>query len=149
MYRFLSLLLTAFMLLIGANQVQASCGCDKPPPAPAAAIPHVGFQNSVVHITDGQFTVGGVWNVTLTVAGSNFTSSVQVQSLKDITDSTGQTWTPILPVVIPNTLGKFGPAQIKATCAGKTAVVIPSSAFTVIGAPITLGEATGVQTYNN
>lgn len=140
----------AFIALIGMTQpANASCGCDKPSPAPADIIPHVGFQNSVVHIYDSQLVAGGTWQVTLTVGGANFSSNVQVVTVKDITDVNGQTYTPVIPFTIPYTGLKYGPAQITATCAGKNPITVPSSAFTVIGTPITLGENTGIATYSN
>lgn len=35
--------LAGLFLLGGPATTQAGCGCDKPPPAPAAVIPHVAF----------------------------------------------------------------------------------------------------------
>jgi hypothetical protein len=42
----------------------AGCGCDKPPPLPAAVIPRVAFPGMSVTFFDPSFVVGQQWDIT-------------------------------------------------------------------------------------
>ena len=80
----------------------AGCGCDKPPPLPAAVIPRVAFPGMPVTFFDPSFVVGQQWNITFNSGPASATVSAPVEMKRDITDRTGATQTPELRVTVPS-----------------------------------------------
>ena len=64
----------------------AGCGCDKPPPLPAALIPGVAFSGMPVTFFDPRFVAGQQWNITFNSGKVSATVSAAVE-LKRRTDA--------------------------------------------------------------
>ena len=64
-------LLSGFLLLGHPTQSQAGCGCDKPPPAPAAVIPNFAPGGTRVSFFSDGLQLGQQWTVTFQ-QGSRF-----------------------------------------------------------------------------
>src|SRR5260370_21026069 len=74
----------------------AGCGCDKPPPLPAAVIPGVAFMDMPVTFFDPGFVAGQQWSITFNSGKVSATVSAVVELKRDITDTTGTNQTPQL-----------------------------------------------------
>src|SRR5229473_8526069 len=74
----------------------AGCGCDKPPPLPAAVIPGVAFSGMPVTFFDPRFVAGQQWNITFNSGKVSATVSAAVELKRDVTDTTGTRQTPQL-----------------------------------------------------
>ena len=115
----------------------AGCGCDKPPPLPAAVIPRVAFPGMSVTFFDPSFVVGQQWNITFNSGLASATVSAPVEMKRDITDRTGATQTPELRVTVPSL--PPGPGSIHLS-AGTSSITIPEDSFVVIGQPVEVSQ---------
>lgn len=119
--------------------LQAGCGCDKPPPAPAAVIPNVAFVGMSVTLFHSSFQAGQSWTVEFHNGPTPITTAGVVATKRVITDPTGTTYAPQLTIVIPSDL-PMGPTRIVASALGSPSLVVPETAFTIIGAPVMFAE---------
>ena len=119
----------------------AGCGCDKPPPAPAAVIPNVAFTGLSISLFHDSLQVGESWEVVFQNPSQKDAKKpavkAQVVSKRDVTDPSGETYTPQLVVPVPNI--PVGPTRIIASSA-KASFVVPEEAFTMIAKPIVVSE---------
>jgi hypothetical protein len=130
------LILMSFALCLRAV-AYAGCGCDKPPPKPAAVIPAVAYRGLNVTLYDAAFQPGQVWSVQFTSGASSAVVSAKVVNRRNITDPTGQTYTPQLVVPVPGVMP--GPTSIQAKWSSLL-VAVPATSFVVTGAPLSLAE---------
>lgn len=138
-----------FMLMNPFNLAFASCGCDKPPPIPAAILPHFAYSGMELNIFGDSFKkVGDVWDVIFTVNNKQYKVQGVVKSLKDITDPTNASFINTLVVFAPDTKQHMGPTRIEAV-RKKESVVIDSNVFTMIGKPNTLSGENNTLHYKN
>src|SRR5262249_12327757 len=79
-------------LLLGQpSRSQAGCGCDKPPPAPAAVIPNFAPGGTRVTLFYDGLQPGQQWTVTFQRGSVTTSAPGFVVSQRAITDPTGQT----------------------------------------------------------
>jgi len=119
---------------------RADCGCDKPPPPPAAVIPKVAFPGMTVTLFDNSLQVGQTWDVVFQGGTTTATVGASVVSKRDITDATGMTSKPQLVVPVPSI--SAGPTSILAYTA-TASLFVPNTSFTVIGKPVVYSEQNG------
>src|SRR5690349_21217517 len=86
----------------GADNALAGCGCNKPPPQPAAIIPNVASAGTEVTLHDRRFRKGAKWTVTFTSGQVTKNVAVKVIKRRDITDSSGKTRNNQLVVTVPD-----------------------------------------------
>src|SRR6266851_6459761 len=67
----------------------AGCGCNKPPPLPAAVIPGVAFLGMPVTFFDPSFVAGQLWKITFNSGKVSAAVSAEIKLKRDITDTTG------------------------------------------------------------
>lgn len=130
-------LLFCLVLLGQLPRSQAGCGCDKPPPAPAAVIPNVAFPGMPVTFFYNKFEVGQTWTVVFHGASSTVSAKGSVVSKRTLTDGTYQ---PQLVIVVPDL--PMGPTSLEASMS-KASFVVPKEFFTVIGKPVMIAEQAG------
>jgi hypothetical protein len=127
----------------------AGCGCDKPPPTPAAAVPHVAFAGMPVMLFDSNMQAGQQWTVTFEqdgVAVGPITTSVV--SRRDLTNLSNTAAIPQLIVTLPEL--PAGPTRIiAATAATGASFIVPEDKFTTIAKPIMITEQNTDYTVNN
>jgi hypothetical protein len=123
---------------------EAGCGCDKPPPAPAAVIPKAAFSGMKVTLFSSSFKVGQVWTV---IFQNAFPATASVVSKRNITDPSGTKYTPQLAVTVPSSVPR-GPTSILAYTTGAY-VSVPNTSFTVIGSPVVVSEQNTSTTVTN
>ncbi len=131
------LLLVCCVIAADPASTKAGCGCSKPPPLPGAVIPNVAFEGMPVTLFNPVFAVGQTWTVTFTGASGSMAVTVPVVGRRNITDATGKTVTPQLPVSVPEVLG---PTAISATD-GSSSMNIPASDFMILGKPVAVAES--------
>jgi len=115
----------------------AGCGCDKPPPTPAAVIPRVAFPGMPVTFFDPSFVAGQQWNITFNSGQVSATVSAPVEMRRDITGTIGAKQTPQLRVTVPSL--PPGPSSIHLS-EGTSNITIPADSFVVIGQPVEVGQ---------
>lgn len=130
-------LLMVAIYVVMPKLANAGCGCDKPPPMPAAVIPRVAFPDMPVTFFDPSFVVGQQWNVTFNSGQVSATLSATVEMKRDITDATGTKQTPQLVVAVPSL--PPGPCSIHLS-AGTSSITIPADSFVVIGRPVQVSQ---------
>jgi hypothetical protein len=123
--------------LIMRGTAHAGCGCDKPPPKPAALIPGVAYPGLGVTLYSQAFQTGQVWAVRFTSGSSSAVVAAKVVNKRNITDPTGKTYSPQLVVTVPDITP--GPTSVQATM-GTLSLVVPKSSFVVTGHPVALAE---------
>ena len=136
----------AFLLLLFAafarpNLAVAGCGCDKPPPKPAAVIPNVAAPEMPVTFYDRRFRKNQTWRVVFTSGTTSILMSARVVKKRDITDPSGKTVTPQLIVAVPKL--PPGPTSIKISRGRREEMLVPADSFVVMGGLI------GVSQQNN
>ncbi|NOT54234.1 MAG: hypothetical protein HOP18_06475 [Deltaproteobacteria bacterium] len=137
---FLTVLLTAVLLVGPARSAQAGCGCDKPAPAPATIIPQAAFSGMPVTLFHNSFQAGQAWKVTFQNNTTRLTTTATVVSKRTLTDPTGATRVPQLVVAVPKV--SMGPTRITATRDGFS-FTVSEAQFTVIGKPVAVAEQAG------
>ncbi|MEW6301694.1 MAG: hypothetical protein AB1671_28860 [Thermodesulfobacteriota bacterium] len=131
--------LVASLFFLGQSPpVQAGCGCDKPPPAPAAVIPNVGFPGMSVTLFHDSLQDGQTWNIAFHNGKRTATTRATVVVKRALTDPTGETLTPQLVVPVPPNV-PAGPTRIVASLENGS-FVVPEEAFTVIAKPVVVSE---------
>ncbi|MGH8009245.1 MAG: hypothetical protein ACREQ3_19835, partial [Candidatus Binatia bacterium] len=142
-------------LLLGGQPPasQAGCGCDKPPPVPAAVTPNVAFAGLPVALFHASFQMGQTWNVSFRQNGVTVAAvTTPVVSRRDVTDPTGGTYSPQLVVSVPNIA--VGPTSIVVSSQStpskkgkgskgkrpKAALSVPQESFTVMAKPVVVSE---------
>jgi len=144
-----------FLLLLLSRPVrlQAGCGCDKPPPVPAAVIPSVAFSGMSVTLFHDSFQPGQSWTVAFRneAASTSIEVSSVVVAKRALFDPPDPQSVPTLHaqlnVTVPTGLPP-GPTQIVAF-AGADSFTVPAAAFTVIGKPVVVSEQTGNYSVKN
>jgi hypothetical protein len=131
--------LVCFFSLSFPSAARAGCGCDKPPPAPAAVIPNVAFAGMSVTFFHASFEAGQTWTVEFHNRAMQVTTTGSVATKRAITDPTGAIYTPQLTVVIPPDI-PVGPTSMVASASGSPPLVVPETSFTIIGAPVMFTE---------
>jgi hypothetical protein len=132
--------LTGLVLLGHPQSTPAGCGCDKPPPAPAAVIPHFAFPGMAITLFSDSFQAGQRWTVTFHSGTATATTQATVVVKRALTDPTGATYKPQLVVPVPSV--PMGPTRIVAS-APTASLTVPEEAFTVIGKPVMVAEQAG------
>lgn len=133
---FVAVLFTSFLLFSSAL-VEAGCGCDKPPPAPAVVVPNFGIPGQKVTLFDGPFVVGRQWTVEFRNGTSSATTTATVVEKRSLTSRPVGQLTPQLVVTVPNVAA--GPTTIIASSSDGTLTVRPDL-FTMLGTPIMVSE---------
>jgi hypothetical protein len=141
-------LLACFFTLSLSSATRAGCGCDKPPPAPAAVIPNVAFTGMSVTLFHTSFQAGQTWTVEFHNGTAQITTAGIVATKRAITDPTGATYTPQLTIVVPSDI-PAGPTSIVASASGSPSLIIPETSFTIIGAPVMFTEQNVEYTVKN
>lgn len=118
---------------------EAGCGCNKPPPAPAAVIPNVAFAGMPITLSYQSLQVGQTWTVAFQSGATTATVAAGVVWQRDLTDPSGRTYKPQLVVTVPD--GLVGPTRIIASV-GNTSFVILEQSFTVMAKPVVVSEQT-------
>ena len=136
--RALTALLFCLFLLSQPTSLHAGCGCDKPPPAPAAVIPPVAFSGMSVALFHPGLQEGQIWTVVFRNGAASAEVITTVVSKRDLMDP--PTYQPQLVVPIPSL--STGPTQIEAFT-DTDSFVVPRESFTVIGKPVVVSEHTG------
>lgn len=129
---FLLSLLPVFLAAVA----EAGCGCNKPPPKPAAIIPSVASPGMNVTFFDPRFQPNQTWNAVFTSGGVPVATTGTVVSKRDITDPTGKTISNQLVVAVPGL--PPGPTSIQISH-GQDVLAIGSDSFVVIGKPVMTG----------
>jgi len=119
----------------------AGCGCNKPPPKPAAMIPSVAAPGMPVTFFDPRFRKNQAWNVLFTSGTTSITTAARVVRKRDITDSSGKLVKPQLVVAMPNL--PPGPTSIQILRGKHVELSIPADSF------VTIGGLVGVSQQNN
>src|SRR5258708_37560703 len=79
------------LFLSAPASLQAGCGCDKPPPLPAAVIPNVAFRGMTLSIFHDSFKPGQTWSVTFRSNGwDRFSPRIKVEEKQDLCDAKRQ-----------------------------------------------------------
>lgn len=145
-----TLIVTSFLsclFLLGQPiQAQAGCGCDKPPPAPAAVIPRFAFPGMPVTLFHDSLQEGQSWDVTFQSGATTATTTATVVVKRTLTDPTGLTYKPQLEVPVPNL--PVGPTRIVAYTANASLTVLEQT-FTVIAKPVMVAEQAGSYAVND
>ncbi len=136
-WRILPDLFLMSLSLVMRATAYAGCGCDKPPPKPAAIIPSVAYRGLGVTLYNDAFKAGQIWTVQFTSGSSSAVVTAQVVNKRNITDPTGKTYGPQLGVTVPEITP--GPTSVRATM-GSLSVAVPASSFVVTGSPVMLAE---------
>src|SRR5262245_12016080 len=140
----LTFLLVGFLLLGQPAQLRAGCGCDKPPPEPAAVIPSAAFAGMFVTFFHPGFQGGQRWTVVFRNGGASAQVIAEVVLKRDLTDppdpQSPPTYQPQLAVPVPNLT--MGPTAIEAFT-DNDSFIVPRESFTVIGQPVVVSEQTG------
>jgi hypothetical protein len=120
---------------------QAGCGCDKPPPAPAAVIPPVAFPGMAVTFFHDSFQVGQTWTVVFSNGAGSARVVTDIVSKRALTDppnlQSAPTYHPQLIVTVPTL--SMGPTKIEAF-ADNASFIVPEEYFTLIGKPVVVSE---------
>jgi hypothetical protein len=139
--RALTALLFCLFLLSQPTPLHAGCGCDKPPPAPAAVIPPVAFPGMSVTLLHDSFQVGQTWTVVFRSGAAAVSVPSAVVAKRALADpQSPPTLHPQLIVPVP--VLPLGPTQIE-VFAGTDSFVVPAESFTLIGKPVVASELTG------
>lgn len=135
---FSSLLISFFFL--PSLEAIAGCGCDKPPPAPAAIIPNVAFPGMPVTLFHASFAVGQNWRIAFYGGATTITTTGTVIAKRDLTDVSGYSLEPQLVVAVP--IVPPGPTQVVVSSETES-FTVSAETFTVIGRPVAVAEQTG------
>ncbi len=123
---------------------EAGCGCNKPPPKPAALIPSFAASGMKITFFDPRFQPGQVWQAVFTGGGSSASTTAAVVRKRDITDPSGKTVDNQLVVVVPKL--PPGPASIELSYRQET-LAIAADSFVVIGNPVMVSEQNSEQEF--
>jgi hypothetical protein len=136
----LAFLLGGFLVFGQPIPSHAGCGCDKPPPVPAAIIPNVAFPGMPVTLFHDNLQVGQTWTVVFHSGSDSASVRTAVVLKRALTDPSGSTVQPQLVVTIP--VLPFGPTRIEAF-SENASFIVPEESFTMIGKPVMAAEQTG------
>ncbi|MBI3799913.1 MAG: hypothetical protein HY268_23435 [Deltaproteobacteria bacterium] len=136
----LTSLLSCVLLLGQPVRLQAGCGCDKPPPAPAAVLPNAAFPGMPVTFFDDHLKVGQTWTVVFRNGSDVATVTTSVILKRALTDPSTPTYQPQLVITVPPF--PVGPTRIEAS-AKKASFLVPAESCTVIGKPVVVAEQSG------
>ena len=123
------------------NLALAGCGCNKPPPKPAAVIPNVAAPGMPVTFYDWRFVKNQTWQVSFTSGTTSISTTARVVRKRDITVPSGKKSSPQLSVVVPKL--PPGPTSIKISRGKRVEMQIPPDSFVVMGGLV------GVSQQNN
>ena len=145
--RLTAILFATVLLLCSGGVGEAGCGCNKPPPAPAAVIPNVAFAGMRITLFHDSFQEGQRWKVVFyNGAKKKILPRVPVVLKRDLSDPSGLTVTPQLVLSLPDI--PQGPTSIVAS-RKKDVLSVPETSFTVIGKPVMVSEQNISYTVNN
>jgi hypothetical protein len=130
--------LSGLLLLGPPTHSQAGCGCDKPPPAPAAVIPNFAPGGTQVTFFYDGLQLGQQWVVTFQNGSIATSARGFVVLQRALTDPTGQTRQLQLMVTVP-TEAALGPTRITASTS-TASFTVPEESFTVIGKTLSVSE---------
>ena len=126
-----AIMLLMLATLTAPTSALAGCGCDKPPPKPAAVIPNVAAPGMPIIFFDRKFRNKQKWSVLFTSGTTSVLTSARVVKKRDITDSTGKTIKPQLVVTVPAL--PPGPTVIKILHGKHVEMLVPAASFVVMG----------------
>ncbi|MGE0682154.1 MAG: hypothetical protein AB7P69_14805 [Candidatus Binatia bacterium] len=142
-----TILLVGLVLLGGSRTAQAGCGCDKPPPAPAAVRPNATYAGMPVTLFHSGLQAGQNYEVTFTALnGQNTTASTQAVSRRDLADGVYKPQLVLTTPVLP-----LGPVGISVKLAGQSGALftVADDLFTVVPQPISVPAQVGEFRYQN
>ena len=127
----------AFILLLlvtlSPKFASAGCGCNKPPPKPAAVIPNVAAPGMPITFYDRRFVKNQKWQVTFTSGTNSISTSAVVVKKRRITVQSGKKIDGQLIVTIPKV--PPGPTSISISRGKHVEVEYPSAGFRRDGRP--------------
>lgn len=123
--------LVLLALLARPSFASAGCGCDKPPPKPAALIPSVAAPGMPITFFDRRFARNQKWEVLFTSGTTSITTTAVVVKKRDITVPSGKKVDGQLVVVVPNL--PPGPTSIEVFRNRHVEMKVPAESFVVIG----------------
>ena len=138
----------ALVLAWPSPPAHAGCGCDKAPPAPAAARPNVTYAGMPVAFFSSTFIVGTAYTVVFTSGTTGETASVGA-TVVNLRDMATATYTPQIVVSLP--VLPLGPTSITVTRNGaaQPELTITDANFTVAPTPVAVPYAYGYWQYPN
>lgn len=127
----------ATLLAVGASDVSAFCGCDKPPPPRANVRPFAASSDQAITLFDSRLSKSGDYTVQFTARdGSSDWSRGRVARKRDFADGSSRRQLRVLVPDIP-----FGPARISVyEPDGSLLYSLSDDQFTVIAPPIALHD---------
>jgi hypothetical protein len=135
-------LVMGLFLLGQPTLTQAGCGCDKPPPAPAAVRPEATYAGTEVSLFHPSFLPGLSYTVAFTsgITGETAFVTAPATTRRDLADGL---YKPQVVVTVPAM--PLGPTSISVSLAGQsgTLMSVTDNAFTVAPQPIALLEQVG------
>lgn len=142
-----TVLLFVVALLGAPRAVHAGCGCDKPPPAPAAVRPNATYAGMPVTLFNSGLVTGQAYTVTFTAMnGQSATVSTQAVTKSDLADGV---YKPQLMVATPSL--PLGPVAISVRQAGQSGALfaLADDLFTLAPAPLSVPAQVGEFHYQN
>lgn len=144
-----SVMILSSLFLFGWPVItHAGCGCDKPPPPPAAIRPSVTYSGTPVTFFGANLQPRQTYTVTFRSSANGRTVSVTAQAelRRDLAD--GQ-YKPQLSVTLPTL--PLGPTSVSVQIPGQTGAVraFDDSAFTVAPQPVVVPAQLGSYYYKN
>ena len=128
-------ILLSSAVILSSTSVEAGCGCDKPPPFPAAVVPNFASPGMKVTLLNSRFQAGQIWTVKFLNGTSSATTTATVVRRRNLTARGAIT--PQLVVTVPNT--PVGPTKITASSRAGS-FTVPLQSFTVIAKPLMVSE---------
>lgn len=141
-------LFVGLFFLNSSLPAHAGCGCEKPPPAPAAVRPHATYAGMPVTLFHSGLVTGQSYTVTFTAMnGQSASVTAQAVNKRDLADGVYKNQ---LPVTIPSGL-PLGPVGITVKDIGQSApfLAIPDTSFTLAPQPLVIPPQVGAFSYNN
>lgn len=124
-------LIVLLLAMLSPKFAVAGCGCDKPPPKPAAVIPNVAAPGMTVTFYDRRFARNQKWQVNFTSGTTSVAVNAVVVRKRDITVPSGKKIDAQLIVTIPKM--PPGPTSIKISRGKHVEMMIPEQEFVVMG----------------
>lgn len=132
--------------LFAPPPADAGCGCEKPPPLPAAIRPAFSYPGSTVIVFGSALVTGETYEVVFESGTKNAMATVTATAVlrKDQADGVAK---PQLRVEVPSL--PLGPTEVTVEGSSGAVVSIPDSQFTMINAPIVIPENATVLDVNH
>jgi hypothetical protein len=147
-YPLLAISLTALVLWTHPQIAVAGCGCQKPPPRPAALRPDATYAGAQVTLFNSALQEGQTYSVVFTsgITGQSASAQGMVIAKRDLADGVVK---PQLSVPVPAL--PVGPTSIQVSMSADESVVttVDDAAFTIIPTPVTIPAQLGEYNFQN